>query len=411
MNFPLFIARRYLFSRKSTNAINVISGISVAGVAVTTAALLIVLSVFNGFHDLVASLLTNFDPQLSVVPAEGKAAAADDPALAQMKALKQVEVSTECVEDMALAYYDGRQAMVTIKGVEANFDSLTHIKEILYGDGDFTLQAANLQYGIIGIRLAQTLNTGARWNGFMKIFAPLREGQLTDVSTPDQGFVVDSLMSPGVVFAVNQSRYDRDHIITSIGFARRLFDRQGMITSLEFRLKPGSNLGQVKAEMQRIGGSKYRVLDRFEQQADTFRIMQVEKMIAYVFLTFILIVACFNIIGSLSMLMIDKKENVATLRSLGANNRQIANVFLFEGCIIAAIGTLIGIAIGLLLCWLQQQFGIVSMGRSSGSFVIDAYPVSVHYSDVLMISLTAIAVGCLATWYTVKSMAQRLIGD
>lgn len=411
MNFPLFIARRYLFSRKSTNAINVISGISVVGVAVTTAALLIVLSVFNGFHDLVASLLTNFDPQLSVVPTEGKAVAADDPLLTKMKTLKQVEVATECVEDMALAYYEGQQAMVTIKGVEANFDSLTHIKEILYGDGDFTLQAANLQYGVIGIRLAQTLSTGARWRGFLKVFAPMREGQLTDVMTPDQGFVVDSLLSPGVVFSVNQARYDKGHIITSIGFARRLFDRQGMITSLEFRLKQGSNLNDVKAEMQSIGGEKFRVLDRFEQQADTFKIMQIEKVIAYVFLTFILIVACFNIIGSLSMLIIDKKDNVTTLRNLGANNRQISQVFLFEGCMIAVMGAVIGVLIGLLLCWLQQQYGIISMGRSSGSFIIDAYPVSVHYSDVVAILLTSAAVGCLATWYTVKNMARRLVGE
>lgn len=406
MNFPLFIARRYLFSRKSTNVINVISGISVVGVAVTTAALLIVLSVFNGFHDVVASLLTNFDPQLSVVPAEGKAAAADDPALAKMKALEQVQVSTECVEDMALAYYKGKQAMVTIKGVEANFDSLTHIKEILYGDGDFTLQAANLQFGVAGIRLAQTLGTGTRWDGFLKVFAPMREGQLTDVASPDEGFVVDSLLSPGVIFAVNQSRYDRGHIITSIGFARRLFDRQGMVTSLEFRLKPGSSLNKVKAEMRDIGGGRFRVLDRFEQQSDTFRIMQVEKVLAYAFLTFILIVACFNIIGSLSMLMIDKKENVATLRSLGASGRQISRVFLFEGCMISVMGAVAGVAAGLLLCWLQQQYGIVSMGRSSGSFVIDAYPVSVHYSDVAAILLTGVAVGCLATWYTVRNAAR-----
>jgi len=323
--------------------------------------------------------------------------------------VEEVEVATECVEDMALAYYNGRQAMVTIKGVESNFDSLTHIGEILYGDGDFILQAANLQYGVLGIRLAQTLNTGARWQGFLKIFAPMREGQLTDVTMPEQGFVVDSLWSPGVVFAVNQARYDKGHIITSIGFARRVFDRQGMVTSLEFRLKQGSDLDKVKAEMQRIGGDRFRVLDRFEQQADTFKIMQIEKIIAYVFLTFILIVACFNIIGSLSMLIIDKKDNAITLRNLGASDQQISRVFLFEGCMIAIMGAVIGVLIGLLLCLLQQQYGIITLGRSSGSFVIDAYPVSVHYSDVAAILLTSSAVGCLATWYTVKNMGQKII--
>lgn len=410
-NFPFYIARRYLFSKKSTNVINIISAISVTGVAVTTMALVIVMSVFNGFHDLVASFFTSFDPQISVVPAKGKAVAADDPLLTQMKKLPEVQVSTECVEDLALAMYDDKQAMVTVKGVENNFDSLTNIRDILYGDGDFTLQAANLQYGIPGIRLAQTLGIGAQWDGFLKIYAPKREGQLVDATNPSDGFVSDSIISAGVVFAVNQSKYDKDHILTSIGFARRIFDRQGMITSLEFRLKPGSNLNAVKAEMQKIGGDKYRVLDRFEQQADTFKIMQIEKVLAYIFLTFILVVACFNIIGSLSMLIIDKKQDVATLRSLGANDKLITRIFLFEGRMISAIGAAIGIIIGLLLCWLQQTYGLVAMGSTSGAFVINAYPVSVHYDDVLIIFITVIAVGWLATWYPVRYMSKRLLGD
>lgn len=410
-NFPFYIARRYLFSKKSTNVINIISAISVTGVAVTTMALVIVMSVFNGFHDLVASFFTSFDPQISVVPAKGKAVAADDPLLTQMKKLPEVQVSTECVEDLALAMYGDKQAMVTVKGVENNFDSLTNIRDILYGDGDFTLQAANLQYGIPGIRLAQTLGIGARWDGFLKIYAPKREGQLVDVTNPSDGFVSDSIISAGVVFAVNQSKYDKDHILTSIGFARRIFDRQGMVTSLEFRLKPGSDLSAVKAEMQKIGGDKYRVLDRFEQQADTFKIMQIEKVLAYIFLTFILVVACFNIIGSLSMLIIDKKQDVATLRSLGANDKLITRIFLFEGRMISAIGAAIGIIIGLLLCWLQQTYGLVAMGSTSGAFVINAYPVSVHYDDVLIIFITVIAVGWLATWYPVRYMSKRLLGD
>lgn len=410
-NFPFYIARRYLFSKKSTNVINIISAISVTGVAVTTMALVIVMSVFNGFHDLVASFFTSFDPQISVVPAKGKAVAADDPLLTQMKKLPEVQVSTECVEDLALAMYGDKQTMVTVKGVENNFDSLTNIRDILYGDGDFTLQAANLQYGIPGIRLAQTLGIGARWDGFLKIYAPKREGQLVDATNPSDGFVSDSIISAGVVFAVNQSKYDKDHILTSIGFARRIFDRQGMITSLEFRLKPGSNLNAVKAEMQKIGGDKYRVLDRFEQQADTFKIMQIEKVLAYIFLTFILVVACFNIIGSLSMLIIDKKQDVATLRSLGANDKLITRIFLFEGRMISAIGAAIGIIIGLLLCWLQQTYGLVAMGSTSGAFVINAYPVSVHYDDVLIIFITVIAVGWLATWYPVRYMSKRLLGD
>lgn len=408
MNFPFFIARRYLFSKKSTHVINVISSISVIGVAVATMALVIVLSVFNGFHDLVASLFTSFDPQLKVVPVEGKTAPADDPILTKIRLLPQVDVATETVEDQALAIYNDHQAMVKIKGVDDNFAELSHITDILYGDGSFSLHAANLEYGIVGIRLAQNLGIGAQWDGFLKIYAPKKEGQL-DMTNPGDGFVVDSLNSPGVLFAVKQAKYDKNYIITSISFARNLFGQQGMLSDLELRLKPGSNLDAVKAEMQQIAGNKYKVFDRFEQQEDTFKIMSIEKMIAYIFLTFILVVACFNIIGSLSMLIIDKKNDVVTLRNLGANDKQITRVFLFEGRMIAVIGAVIGIGLGLLLCFLQQQYGFVRLGDSEGSFIVDAYPVSVHYSDVAIIFVTVIAVGWLAVWYPVRALSKRLL--
>lgn len=406
MNFPFFVARRYLFSKKKTHAINVISLISVIGVAVATMALVIVLSVFNGFHDLVASFFTNFDPQLKVVPVEGKTVPADDPILTKISHFPEVDVATGTVEDMALAIYNGKQAMVTIKGVDDNFPQLTHITEILYGDGQFQLHTANLQYGTPGIRLAQTLGLGANWKGYLKIYAPQREGQL-DMSDPQSGFVVDSLISPGVVFSVNQGKYDKSYIVTSLGFAQNLFNQQGMLSALELRLKPGSNFESVKARMQQVAGKKYQVLDRFEQQSDTFKIMKVEKLMAYIFLTFILIVACFNIIGSLSMLIIDKKDDVVTLRNLGASDKQIRRIFLFEGRLISFFGAILGILLGLLLCWLQQQYGFVKMGSSDGTFVVNAYPVSVHYSDVLLIFLTVIAAGWLAVWYPVRRSLEK----
>lgn len=408
MNFPLYIARRYLFSKKSTHAINIISGISAVGVAVATMALVVTLSVFNGFHDLVASFFTAFDPQIKVVPAMGKAAPADDSVLTEIRQLPQVEVATEVVEDLALAIYNGRQAMVTIKGVTDNFDSLTHIREILVGDGTYELHAADISYGIPGLRLAEILGTGYTYRNPIRIFAPRREGQLS-TADPTDGFVEDELYSPGVLFNVKQAKYDKGHILTEIGFARRLFDRQGMLTSLELRLKPGSDLDAVKDDMKRICGGKYRVLDRYEQQDDTFRIMKIEKLIAYIFLTFILVVACFNIIGSLSMLMIEKKNDVATLRSLGAGEKLITHIFLFEGRIITAAGAVVGIIAGLLLCWLQQTYGLVGLGRSSGSFVIDAYPVSVHPEDIIIIFITVLATGFISVWYPVRYFAKRLI--
>lgn len=408
MNFPFYIARRYLFSKKSTHVINIISGISVVGVAVATMALVVTLSVFNGFHDLVASLLTSFDPQIEIVPTKGKTAPADDPILTKIRNLPQVDVATESVEDQAMAIYKGRQAMIKVNGVEDNFSELSHINDILYGDGEFSLHAANLQFGVVGIRLADNLGMTADWDGQLKIYAPKREGQL-DLMNPTEGFVEDSVISPGVVFSVKQARYDRDYVLTSIAFARNLFGQQGMLSQLEIRLKPGSDLDAVKAEMQKIAGSKYRVLDRMEQQADTFKIMKIEKFIAYIFLTFILAVACFNIIGSLSMLIIDKKNDVVTLRNMGASDKQIVRIFLFEGRMISAIGAILGILVGLLLCWLQQVYGLVSLGRSSGSFIVDAYPVSVHPEDIIIIFITVLAVGFASVWYPVRYFAKRLI--
>ena len=408
MSLALTIARRYLFAKKSTNAINIISGISVMGVVIATMALIIVLSVFNGFHDLIASFFTTFDPQLELTPKTGKAVPTDDPLLLKVKELPQIDVATECVEDQALAVYKGQQMMVRVKGVEDNFQYLTNIRSILYGDGDFTLHAADVEYGVPGIRVANDLGTGAYWPDYLKIYAPQREGQL-DMMNPEAAFTVDSLLSAGCVFSVKQAKYDKQYILTSITFARNLFFRQGQLTSLALRLKPGCSISETKKEIEALAGEKYYVKDRFEQQADTFRIMQIEKLLAYVFLTFILVVACFNIIGSLSMLMIDKRDDVQTLRHLGASDKLIRRIFLIEGSLISVVGAIAGTLFGLLLCLLQQEFGLVRMGSSSGTFLTDAYPLSVHYSDVAVIFVTVIVIGLLSVYYPVRYLTRRLL--
>ncbi len=409
MNFPFYIARRYLFSKKSTNAINVISGISVVGVAIATMALVVTLSVFNGFHDMIASFFTQMDPQLKVSPVKGKTVAADHPVLTRIRQLPQVDVATEVMEDQALAVYGEHQAMVLVKGVDDNYDKLTHIREVLEGDGEFELHAADMNYGILGMGVAYQLGVGYSFDGPLKVYAPRREGQL-NMANLQEGFVEDELYSPGCLFSIKQGKYDKRYIITSVAFTRQLFDQQGMLSSLELRLKPGSDFEQVKAEMKEIAGNLFDVQDRYEQQDDTFRIMKIEKLMAYIFLTFILVIACFNIIGSLSMLMIDKRNDVVTLRNLGASDKQIVHIFLFEGRMISAMGAVIGIAVGLLLCWLQQQYGIVRLGESEGSFVVDAYPVSVHPWDIVLVFITVLAVGFLSVWYPVHYFAKRLLG-
>ena len=410
MKFPFYIARRYLLSKKSTHAINIISMVSVIGVAVATTAMVVVMSGFNGFSDLVATLFTSFDPQLKITSVKGKTIASDNPAIMKVKQLPEVEVATECVEEQALAIYHGKQAMVTVKGVDDSFEELTSIGGILYGDGSYQLHAANLQYGIIGIRLAQQLGTGARWDDYLYIYTPNRDGQ-PDIANPVTAFVTDSLLSPGVVFQVRQAKYDKSYIITSISFARSLFNRQGEMTSLELRLKAGANIEDVKEEIKSILGSSYKIMDRYEQQADTFSIMQIEKLFAYAFLTFILLVACINIIGSVAMLMIDKKNDIATLTALGASREQTAGIFLMEARLISAIGAIAGIAIGLLLCYLQQTYGIVRLGNSEGSFIINAYPISVHPSDILRVFVTVIITGWIAAYLPVKHICRNIMGN
>ena len=407
MNFPFYIARRYLFSKKSHNAINVISAISVCGVALATLALVCTLSVFNGFQDLVASFFTAFDPELKITAVRGKVFDGQDPRVLALKQLPEVAVYSESLEDNAMVQYQGRQAMAVIKGVEDNFDRLTPIDSILFGRGSLTLHDEVADYAIPGIQLLSALGSGIRFLDPLEIYAPKR-GAKVNVANPSAAFVSGNLFSSGLVFAVNQEKYDASYILTSLAFARRLFQYDTEVSSVNLRLKPDADIDAVKRKLQDRLGEEFRVQDRYEQQADTYRIMRVEKLISYLFLTFILVIACFNVIGSLSMLIIDKREDVVTLRNLGADDNQIVRIFLFEGRMISFFGAFIGVVSGLLLCWLQQTFGLIRLG-SSGSFVVDAYPVSVEAMDVIIVFVTVLLVGFLSVWYPVRYLSKRLL--
>lgn len=408
MNYRLFIARRYLFSRKSHHAINIISGISVAGVAIATMAMVCTLSVFNGFRDLVAGLFTAFDPQLRVTLTEGSSVSQDDEALQRLRKHPDVKVYTPVMEGQALVVQDRRQQVVTVMGVADNFTEQASINNILYGDGSFCLHADVLEYGVLGLRLAARLGLPANFPDPLKVYAPKR-GERVNMANPLSSFNHDELQSPGVVFNVQQSRYDDNYIITSLGFAQRLFDQRGRITSVELRLRDGVSLSSAKRELRQLLGARFQVQDRFEQQADVFRIMRIEKLISFVFLTFILLIACFNIIGSLSMLMIDKRQDVRTLRSLGATDGQVCDIFMLEGRMISLAGAAVGLLLGLALCWLQQEFGLISMGSSAGSFIVEAYPVSVHVGDLVIVFLTVLVVGWAAVWWPVRYLSRRLL--
>ena len=407
-NFPFFIARRYLFSKKSHNAINIISAISVCGVALAAMALVCTLSVFNGFGDLVASFFTAFDPQIKVTVVDGKTVRTCDSALIALHALPEVQTYTECLEENALVTRNGRQVMVTIKGVDDHFAQQIDAEKLLYGDGEFMLHSEGLEFGVPGIGLASALGMGAYFEEPLKVYAP-KKGERVNMANPLSSFNQGELYSSGVVFAVKQAKYDASYVITSLSFAQNLFDRKGELSSVELTLHDNADVHAVKEKLKATLGPRFRVQDRYEQQEDVFRIMKIEKLIAYLFLTFILLVACFNIIGSLSMLMIEKKNDVRTLRSLGATNQQIVQIFLLEGRMISTFGAVLGIVLGLLLCWAQQEFGLIAVGTSDGSFVVDAYPVSVHLDDVLLVFVTVLLAGYLAVWYPVRHLSRRML--
>ncbi|WP_287676862.1 FtsX-like permease family protein [Bacteroides sp.] len=407
MNFPFYIAKRYLFSKKSHNAINVISGISVCGVALATLAMVCTLSVFNGFQDMVATFFTAFDPQVKITSVKGKVFDGSMPVLSQIKNMPEVAVYSESVEDNAMVQYKGRQVMAVIKGVEDNFDKLTPIDSILFGRGELILHDEVADYAIPGLQLLSTLGTGIRFLDPLEVYAPKR-GAKINMANPMSSFVSDDLFSSGLTFTVNQEKYDGSYILTSIDFARNLFQYDKEVSAVNLCLHPTANEKDVISKIKRILGEDFYVQDRYEQQADTFRIMEIEKLISYIFLTFILMIACFNVIGSLSMLIIDKKNDVQTLRNLGASDNQIVRIFLFEGRMISFIGAVAGVILGLILCLVQQEYGIISLGNS-GSFVVDSYPVSVHAWDVVLIFITVLVIGFISVWYPVRYLSKRLL--
>ena len=400
MNFPFYIAKRYLFSKKSHNAINVISAISVCGVALATLALVCTLSVFNGFQDLVATFFTAFDPELKITAVTGKVFDGQEARIEALRRMPEIAVFSESLEENAMVQYKDRQTMAVIKGIEDNFEDLTAIDSILFGRGQFVLHDEVVDYAIPGIELVSILGTGIKFLDPLEIYAPKR-GVKVNMANPASSFNSADLYSSGLVFAVNQQKYDSSYILTSLQFARRLFQYDTEVSSVE-----------LKSKIQKILGDDFRVQDRYEQQADTFRIMEIEKLISYIFLTFILMIACFNVIGSLSMLIIDKKADVVTLRNLGASDKLITRIFLFEGRMISLMGAVIGVALGLILCFIQQEFGLLSLGggNSGGNFVVDAYPVSVHAWDIVIVFVTVLVVGFLSVWYPVRYLSRRLLG-
>lgn len=407
MNLSLYIAKRYIFSKKRHQVINIISGVAVAGVALATAAMICTLSVFNGFQAFVAGQFTAMDPEVKIVAAEGKSFLIDN-AMDSVFALPQIDVVSYSVEDKAMVQYGGKQVMVTLKGVDDNFSKLTNIENALYGNGDFVLQDELNSYAVPGAALIQELNCGINFVRPLEIIVPSRSGKI-NLTMPALSFKKSGLMSSGLVFVVNQSKYDANYILTSIDFVRKIFRRNvNEVTSIEIKVKAGANVDKVKKSIKEVLGDDFVVMNRYEQQQDIYKVMQVEKLIAYLFLSFILLVACFNIIGALSMLIIEKRDNMNTLRSFGADNKTISNIFIFEGCLISSIGAVVGLLLGLSFCLVQQEYGIITTGGGDG-FIMDSYPMEVQSGDVVIVFVTVLVTGFMAVWLPVRYLTRKFV--
>lgn len=377
--------------------------ISIVGVLVGTAALIIVLSAFNGLDNLLKSMNDSFDPDLKIVPQTGKVFSSDDPNLIKIRKLESIFDIAETLEENALLKYDDQQFIATVKGVSDNFSSVTGVDTMLVV-GDFILKHNNQSYAIVGEGVAHFLSLNLNYIDPIVIFVPKRDAKIN--MNPEQAFNRNYIF-PSAVFGIQQE-YDSKYIIVPLDYARELFDYTNQLSALELKLNPGVNVDKVQTEIQSIIGSNYLVKNRYQLHESFYKIMKSEKFYIFMILTFILIVASFNIIGSITMLIIEKKEDISTFRSLGANLKTIRKIFLTEGWLITIIGAILGLVVGFLICWLQIRFKFVKLG-SSGSFIVDSYPVKMIWTDFLMIFLTVISIGYFAAWYPVRYITKRFV--
>lgn len=405
MNFSFYIAKRYLFAKKSKNVINIISAISVVGVSIGTMALIVILSVFNGFDNLVQSLFNSFDPDIKITIKEGKTFSSGAERIQNLKKLKGVLYMSEIIEENALLKYDDRQYIVTVKGVSDEFLNMSGIDSMII-DGEFILKKNKNNYAVIGQGVAINLAVGLNFITPINIYVPKRTQKVS--LNPEKAFSRKYIFPSGI-FAIQQD-FDSRYIIVPIDFARDLLDYTNEVSAIELKLDPAFNQNEIQKEIKNYLGTGYEVKNRFEQQELLYKIMKSEKWAIFLILTFILIIASFNVIGSLTMLIIEKKKDIETLRNLGTNLSVLRKIFLFEGWMISILGAVLGLLTGTIICRIQQYFGLIKI-QGSGSFVIDTYPVSMEFPDFIYVFVTVLFIGYLAAWYPVRYISGKFLID
>ena len=405
MNVSFFIARRYLFSKKSHNAINVISTISVCGIAIATMAMVCVLSIFNGFGGIVEGMFNAFDPDLKITVKEGKVFDYHTPEFEKALQISGIQIISESLEETALFMFEESQVPVLMKGVSEEFKLMADMEKLVL-DGSFKLREDVVDYTTLGSGLAVTLGARPGFINPVEIYAPKRDVRV-NLANPAAAFT-KGYVQIGGVFSLNSPEYDEQMAIIPIRLARDLFSYDREVTSLDIKLEPTVSVNKVKREIQRVLGDNFLVEDRFEQQKESYRMLQMEKWVTFLILAFILLIAVFNVVGSLSMLIVEKQDDIKSLQNMGASNQLVSRIFLYEGWLISFIGIIAGIIMGLVLCLLQQHFGLLRLSDTPGAYIIDAYPVIVKVTDVVIVFAVVSLIGLLTVLYPVNNLKKKL---
>jgi lipoprotein-releasing system permease protein len=401
MRFPFYIARRYLLAKKSHNAINIISIIAVVGVTIGTMALIVILSVFNGFDRVVKSLLNSFDPDYSLSLVEGKVFTPDSLQLAALGKVPGVAAWSAVLEENAVLKYEDKQYIATIKGVDSSYVHVTDVPRSMF-EGTFKLRNGELPYAVVGQGVQLYLGIVLQSEKPVLVYMPRRLGNVS--LNPEQALRRNYFLVSGV-FRIEQD-FDSKYAFVTLDYLQNLLEYPNEISAIELRMHPGADPGEVRKAVEKIFGPEFRLKDRMQQQEFLYKIMRSEKWAIFFILTFVLVIASFNIIGSLSMLILDKKTDIAVLAGMGATPGMIRRIFLVEGWLISISGAVAGLFLGGMVCWLQMKFEILKL-QGSGSFVIDAYPVYMRWPDFLIIFVTVISIGYLAAWYPVRFITRK----
>lgn len=405
MNLSFYIAKRYLFSKKSHNAINIISMISVCGIAIATMAMVCALSIFNGFTQLVSDSFSVMDPDLQIVAAKGKIFDPTDSIFSKIKEIPEIAQVSEILEDNALAKYGERQEPILVKGVSNNFNQMVNTDRLII-NGDFLLHDGDVDFCVAGVGVAVKLGLVANNITPIEIYSPKRDVKV-QLANPSSAFTTEYTYPSGI-FALNQAKYDDQVLLVSLEQARKLFRYTNEVSSLSIKLKNENAAKTVKNKLKKILGSNFIIKDRFEQQAESFKMVNIEKWVTFFILSFILIIAAFNIVGSLSMLIIDKTNDINTLRNMGANDKLITQIFRIQGWLISMSGAIVGIIIGVTLSLIQEHFGILKLSQDPSMFITAAYPIKVELSDIAIIFVVVCSISSLIVLYPVNNLRRKL---